>query len=154
MQTTPPFHPPPEEAEAIIRDAATWAGEEREDPKESQCPSSPEQPHTEEKRTDAEWENLGPSAMVRCAEKWNVSYHEICCYNSDVWTQCTHSGLIKHAGVHRLCRASCITMIVVCVLQAVLQAAQRGLPWRDLHPSVLLLSSFSCLCVDPGFMCY
>ncbi|XP_029009366.1 transcription factor SOX-6-like isoform X2 [Betta splendens] len=69
MQATPPFHPPPEEAEPLDRDAASWAGDERDGPKETQSPSSPERPRSEElqpvreKRGDADWEKLGPAAL-------------------------------------------------------------------------------------------
>lgn len=94
MQTTPPFPPPPEEAEVIGQENVTWTNDEREGPKETQSPSSHDQPHPDElqpireKRIDADWENLGPAAVVRSelhrAEKLTVSYHEICCYNSNL----------------------------------------------------------------------
>ncbi|KAK2880454.1 transcription factor SOX-6-like isoform X1 [Channa argus] len=69
MQATPPFHPPPEEAEAMGQDNATWASDEREGPQEMASPSSHDQPHADElqpireKRTDADWDNMGPAAM-------------------------------------------------------------------------------------------
>lgn len=70
MQATP-FQPPPEEAEAIGQDNVTWTNDEREGLKETQSPSSHDQPPSDElqpireKRSDVDWENLGPAAMVR-----------------------------------------------------------------------------------------
>ncbi|XP_045893588.1 transcription factor SOX-6-like isoform X1 [Micropterus dolomieu] len=69
MQATPPFHPPSEEEEAIGQDNVPWANDKREGPKESQSPSSHDQPHPDElqpvreKLTDVEWENMVPTAM-------------------------------------------------------------------------------------------
>lgn len=92
MQATPPFHPPSDETEAIGPDSATWASDEREGPNETSSPLH-DQPHPDElqpirdKRTDADWENVGPAAMVRRelhrAEKSSISY-QMCCYNSDL----------------------------------------------------------------------
>ncbi|XP_041853698.1 transcription factor SOX-6-like isoform X2 [Melanotaenia boesemani] len=75
MQATPPFHPPSEEAEVIGQDIAVWAGDERDDPKETASPSSQDQPHPDElqpareKPTDAEWENVGPAVMENKSSK-------------------------------------------------------------------------------------
>nr|XP_020449054.1 transcription factor SOX-6-like isoform X2 [Monopterus albus] len=69
MQATPPFRPPPEDEEMIGQDSATWANNEREGLKETLSPSSHDQTHPDElqpireKRTDADWENVGPAAM-------------------------------------------------------------------------------------------
>lgn len=71
MRATPPFHPPPEEAEVFGQDSAGWAGDEREGPKEPLSPSLHDQSHPDdlqpirEKPTDAEWENVSPAVMVR-----------------------------------------------------------------------------------------
>uniref|UniRef100_A0A3Q1H7K5 HMG box domain-containing protein n=1 Tax=Anabas testudineus TaxID=64144 RepID=A0A3Q1H7K5_ANATE len=75
MQTTPPFPPPPEEAEVIGQENVTWTNDEREGPKETQSPSSHDQPHPDElqpireKRIDADWENLGPAAVENESSK-------------------------------------------------------------------------------------
>uniref|UniRef100_A0A669DH55 SRY-box transcription factor 6 n=1 Tax=Oreochromis niloticus TaxID=8128 RepID=A0A669DH55_ORENI len=66
MRATPPFHPPPEEAEVIGQDSAGWVGDEHDGPKETVSPSLHDQSHPDElqpireKPTDAEWENVSP----------------------------------------------------------------------------------------------
>lgn len=75
------------------QDNPAWASEEREGPKDPPTPPSHDRPHPDElqpireKLTDAEWENVVPAAMVRRelrAEKWTISYLEMCCYNSNI----------------------------------------------------------------------
>lgn len=71
MRATPPFHPPPEEAEVIGQDSAGWVGDEHDGPKETVSPSLHDQSHPDElqpireKPTDAEWESVSPAVMVR-----------------------------------------------------------------------------------------
>uniref|UniRef100_A0AAX7UMY9 HMG box domain-containing protein n=1 Tax=Astatotilapia calliptera TaxID=8154 RepID=A0AAX7UMY9_ASTCA len=66
MRATPPFHPPPEEAEVIGQDSAGWVGDEHDGPKETVSPSLHDQSHPDElqpireKPTDAEWESVSP----------------------------------------------------------------------------------------------
>ncbi|XP_053283536.1 transcription factor SOX-6 isoform X2 [Pleuronectes platessa] len=68
MRTTPPFQQQSEEEEVAGQDAA-WAKHERESPKETASPSSHDQTHSDElqpireKRTDIEWDNVGPAVM-------------------------------------------------------------------------------------------
>lgn len=137
MQATPPFHPPSEEEEAIGQDNAPWANDKREGPKESQSPSSHDQPHPDElqpvreKLTDVEWENMVPTAMVRCelcTELRNLPYLILRyvaitqIYKTNVLsvcTQCPHLGhtthktLVEiHIRVHMVCKLSCIMMTV------------------------------------------
>ncbi|CAB1446136.1 unnamed protein product [Pleuronectes platessa] len=69
MRTTPPFQQQSEEEEVAGQDAA-WAKHERESPKETASPSSHDQTHSDElqpireKRTDIEWDNVGPAVMA------------------------------------------------------------------------------------------
>uniref|UniRef100_A0A8C6L2R6 SRY-box transcription factor 6 n=1 Tax=Nothobranchius furzeri TaxID=105023 RepID=A0A8C6L2R6_NOTFU len=68
MQTTPSFHPPPEEEEVIGQDNTSWAAEERASLKETSSPlhdlPHPDEPQSaREKPTDAGWENVSPAVM-------------------------------------------------------------------------------------------
>uniref|UniRef100_A0A668TSD1 HMG box domain-containing protein n=2 Tax=Oreochromis aureus TaxID=47969 RepID=A0A668TSD1_OREAU len=80
MRATPPFHPPPEEAEVIGQDSAGWVGDEHDGPKETVSPSLHDQSHPDElqpireKPTDAEWENVSPAVMDNESSKGGSVY--------------------------------------------------------------------------------
>ncbi|XP_063335228.1 transcription factor SOX-6-like isoform X3 [Pelmatolapia mariae] len=78
MRATPPFHPPPEEAEVIGQDSAGWVGDEHDGPKETV--SLHDQSHPDELRpirekpTDAEWESVSPAVMDNESSKGGSVY--------------------------------------------------------------------------------
>ncbi|XP_039882360.1 transcription factor SOX-6-like isoform X4 [Simochromis diagramma] len=80
MRATPPFHPPPEEAEVIGQDSAGWVGDEHDGPKETVSPSLHDQSHPDElqpireKPTDAEWESVSPAVMDNESSKGGSVY--------------------------------------------------------------------------------